>query len=91
MHIKIFHSGLVCYQGFSHNYKGFSHNYGLCEIAFKKNYRNHTNSFRHEKCYRSETRLGNNRALNKRSVFINKWRNQNKYFIKNLKLKDSMD
>ena len=49
MHIKIFHSGLVCYQGFSHNYKGFSHNYGLCEIAFKKNYRNHTNSFRHEK------------------------------------------
>ena len=35
--------------------------------------------------------IGNNRVLNKRSEFINKCRHQNKYLIKNVKLKDSMD
>ena len=35
--------------------------------------------------------IGNNQVLNKRSEFVNKCRHQNKYLIKNMKLKDSMD
>ena len=109
----------------------------LCETAFKERYRNHTNSFRHEK-KRNETELSNyiwalkknkivpttgwkmlrivcgkptsnycrlcltkklfiinsiedNLLLNKRSEFVNKCRNQNKYLIKNVRLKDSMN
>ena len=34
--------------------------------------------------------IGDNRVLNKRSEFVNKYRNQNNYLIKNMKLKDSM-
>ena len=35
--------------------------------------------------------IGDNRILNKRSEFVNKCRHQNKYLIKNVKLKDSID
>ena len=35
--------------------------------------------------------IGDDRVLNKRSEFVNKCRHQNKYLIKNVKLKDSMD
>ena len=35
--------------------------------------------------------IGDNRVLNKRSEFISKYRHQNKYLIKNVKLEDSMD
>ena len=35
--------------------------------------------------------IRDNRVLNKRSEFINKCRHQNKYLIKNVNLKDSMD
>ena len=35
--------------------------------------------------------IGDNRVLNKRSEFVNRCRRQNKYLIKNAKLKDSMD
>ena len=35
--------------------------------------------------------IGDNRVLNKRSEFVNKWRHHNKYLIKNVKLNDSMD
>ena len=35
--------------------------------------------------------IANNRVLNKRSGFVNKCRHQNKYLIKIVKLKDSMD
>ena len=35
--------------------------------------------------------IGDNRVLNKRSEFVNKCRHQNKYLIKNVKLKDSID
>ena len=35
--------------------------------------------------------IQDNRVLNKRSEFVNKCRHQNKYLIKNVKLKVSMD